>query len=162
MLFAVLPPAIAHAERMVLGELLEPFSWYLFVPAVFLSAWIGGLWMGIATSAVTTILIWWLFVPPEGGLTKEPRFMIPALVYFATGVLFSVFHRRLRWVTRQGAGALAELREKNREITRLHEQTRHLDALETQRLAKLEPSRTKPERADVDVARERDQEIVGS
>ena len=74
-IFATLPPFVALVLQWALWPLIQPFAWFLFCPAVFFSSWIGGLPAGLWTTAISTILVWWFFVPHEHPLAKgEPRY----------------------------------------------------------------------------------------
>ncbi len=129
-ILAMLPPFIADALQHLFWPFIQPFAWFLFYPAVFLSSWIGGARAGVAATILSTLLAWWSFVPPEHTLVKEePRYVLSAAVFVAMGILFSLFHSRLRQVTRQANEALTtarsasgRLQDANQQITRLIEQ----------------------------------------
>lgn len=106
---AILSPLLAAAVEHVLWPLIRPFAWLLFYPAVFFSAWAGGVWGGIAATGISTLLVWWSFVPPEHTLVKEdPRYLIPMAGFWLMGVLVSFFQARLTEATKRAAHALAE------------------------------------------------------
>lgn len=102
-------PLIAVLLQHLLWPMIRPFAWFLSYPAVFLSSWAGGMRAGLIATVFCTVLEWWFFVPPVHTFIKdEPRYVISALAFIAMGVLFSVFHKRLRTSMRQTASALAE------------------------------------------------------
>ncbi|MBZ5615868.1 MAG: SpoIIE family protein phosphatase [Acidobacteriia bacterium] len=129
-ILAMLPPFISVVLQHVFWPVIQPFAWFLFYPAVFLSSWIGGLWAGVAATVISTLLVWWSFVPPEHTLVKEePRYVLSAAVFVVMGILFSLFHGRLRRATQQASEALTaaslageKLQAVNDQITRLIEQ----------------------------------------
>ncbi len=107
-ILAFLPVVVALGVEWLFDAALHPFVWFLFYPAVFISAWIGGRGIGLAATAVSTLLVWWFFVPPQHAFLKEDlRYLLPAGVFAATGVLFSLFHDRL-WRIEQRYRALVD------------------------------------------------------
>ncbi len=71
---------------------------------------LGACWL--ASSLPSSLRFWfcWFFVPPEHTLAKEdPRYVLSVVVFVAMGILFSLFHGRLRRATRQVSEALATL-----------------------------------------------------
>ncbi len=106
LILALLPPFAALLAQWSLGPFIRPFVWFLFYPAVFISAWIGGRRIGLVATGLSTLLVWWFFVPPEHSFLKpDLHYLFPAGVFAATGVLFSVFHDRL-WRSEQRYRAL--------------------------------------------------------
>ncbi|MEW5855565.1 MAG: HAMP domain-containing sensor histidine kinase, partial [Myxococcota bacterium] len=142
---ALLPPLLALTLQLTFWSLIQPYVWFLFYPAVFAASWLGGLGAGLRATFISTALVWWFFVPPERAWMKdEPQQFIPAAVFVGMGVLFSIFHGRLRQATQRAAEALAtaqsanaELHQANAQITRLYEKTRELDELKTQFFANV-------------------------
>jgi PAS domain S-box-containing protein len=99
---AMLLPFVANALQHLLWPVIQPFAWILFYPAVFFSSWIGGVAGGVASTLISTLLVWWHFVPPEHTFAKgDPRQFFSAGVFIFMGILFSLFHGRLRAATRQ-------------------------------------------------------------
>ena len=43
----------------------QPSAWFLFYPTVFLSARIGGLLYGLASTFIPVMFVWWFFIPPQ-------------------------------------------------------------------------------------------------
>jgi PAS domain S-box-containing protein len=96
--------------QLMIWPIVRPYSWFLFIPAVFLSAWIGGRRLGILASILATLLIWYFFLPPERSFLFAQRpagAIAAALVFLGMGVVFSVFHDRLKRAERRAAEALA-------------------------------------------------------
>src|SRR5262245_64186873 len=89
-LLALLPPLIAALLELVFRNLVGANVWFLFYPAIFITSWIGDRRFGLIATALTTVMVWWLFVPPAmsiGG--KPPQELIAVVVFFITGVLFT-------------------------------------------------------------------------
>lgn len=128
---ALLPPLVALVVQWALWTLIQPYVWFLFYPAVFVSSWIGGLRAGLTATLASTALVWWFFVPPQHSLVKAPTQLIPAVVFIAMGVLFGVLNDRLRKANQRASEALATSRAATEEISRLYEKTRELDELKT-------------------------------
>jgi PAS domain S-box-containing protein len=95
----------------MIWPIIQPFAWFLFTPAVFLSAWIGGRWLGSLASVVATLLVWYFFLPPERSFTERTLGeTVAALTFLGTGVIFSLFHDRLKRANLRVAEALAASR----------------------------------------------------
>ena len=108
---ALLPPLAALAVQLLLWSLIQPYVWFLFYPAVFISSWIGGFRAGLGATALSTLIVLWFFVPPTHALLKgEPRAWFPTVVFVAMGVLFSIFHERLRRSERRSRDSEAQAR----------------------------------------------------
>ncbi len=85
---------VAWGVQTLLWAQVKPMVWIFFYPAVFFSSLIGGLWCGLAATAVSAAVVWRFFIVP--GVGVDVRFEIQAGVFLAMGVLFSVFNDRLR------------------------------------------------------------------
>lgn len=122
---------MALAVQWLLWGLIRPSVWFLFYPAVFVSSRIGGLRPGVASTLLSTALVWWFFVSPPQTLLKPPRELFPALVFTSMGIFFAVFHERLRQARQRLADALAASERAKEEVSRLYAKTRELDELKT-------------------------------
>ena len=102
------PVLIAFLVQLMIWPIIRPFAWFLFIPAVFLSAWIGGRVIGSLATVVATLLIWYFFLPPERSfVVRDVGDIVAALTFLGTGVLFSLFHDRLKRANLKVAEALA-------------------------------------------------------
>ena len=138
LLLAMLPPLGAFALQWLFWDYINPFVWFLFYPAVFLSSWLGGRVAGLLATILCVTIVWWFFIPPEHTFVKDHLgYLFPAAVFVGIGVLFSLFHGRLRSANRQAVEALAAVRSANAEIRRLLEKTRELDELKMQFFASV-------------------------
>jgi len=107
---AVLIPLVAFAVQWVFWEDIQPYAWFLFFPAVFSSSWVGRLWGGLLATVLSTLLVWYFFIPPHFSFALEhPVNLVSIIVFVGMGILFSLFHERLRQ-TKQMLNAEEELR----------------------------------------------------
>jgi PAS domain S-box-containing protein len=127
---AILPPLTVFTVQTLFWSVISPFAWFLFYPAVFLSSWIGGFWSGVAATVLSTMLVWWRFLPPEGSFRiGEPKYLITTGVYIAMGLAFSAFHERLRRASREAAVALAASQRANERLKNVIDERRVFAAL---------------------------------
>jgi sigma-B regulation protein RsbU (phosphoserine phosphatase) len=119
---AILSPLLTAIAEQWLWQFIRPFAWFLFYPAVILSAWIGGLSGGIIATLLSTVLAWWWCIPPEYTFSKDdPRYFLPAAVFFCVSLTISFFQGRLKKQTRQIANALNEAREAGKRLQGAHD-----------------------------------------
>jgi PAS domain S-box-containing protein len=130
-MLAMLPPLAAFALQSVFWPAIRPYVWFLFYPAVFFSSWIGGLPSGVMATVASAVLVWWFFIPPEYSFAVEtPQSLLSIAIFTGMGVLFSVFHERLRKANTQAAEALDQLQRANEELeTRVRQRTAELAQL---------------------------------
>ena len=96
-IFAILPPFVACGLQWLLWDYIDPYVWFLFFPAAYCSAWIGGLWGGLAGTAIGAVLVWYVFMPPSFSFALDrPVAALSILVFMVTGALFAFFFERLR------------------------------------------------------------------
>lgn len=94
---AILLPFAAAGMQWLLWDYIKPYVWFLFFPAAFFSAWLSGLRGGIAGTAIGALLVWYVFIPPSFSFALEqPASAFSIVVFVVTGILFAVFHERLR------------------------------------------------------------------
>uniref|UniRef100_C6DZP1 histidine kinase n=1 Tax=Geobacter sp. (strain M21) TaxID=443144 RepID=C6DZP1_GEOSM len=150
-LLAGLLPLAALALQWLLWERLQPYVWLFFYPAVFLSSWVGGRVAGLLATAFSAVVVWYLFIPPRYSFSLvHPSTIIALLIFAGMGVLFSLFHERLRRAGRQTRLALAEailgrehlehlMEERTRELVSLVDELRRKEAdlRRSQELAKI-------------------------
>ncbi len=96
-ILAVLPPFIAFFLQWMFWETIKPYSWFFFFPAVFLSSWLGGLIVGLISTGISVVIVWWYFIPPIYSFTLEsPTHLFSILMFMVMGVLFSLSNDRQR------------------------------------------------------------------
>lgn len=104
---ALLIPIGILLLQLLFWSYIEPYSWALFYPCVFLASAIGGRPGGFGATALSTVLVIYFFVPPRYSLALEqPAHIIPALVFMAVGVLLCMLDERLRRILHEGNLAL--------------------------------------------------------
>lgn len=135
---ALLLPFFALTLQWMLWPWIAPFVWFLFFPAVFFSARLGGLWSGLAGTVLSIGLVWFFFIPPQLSWKMEhPANVYSMGMFLVMGYLFSDSQERLRRAQRNSEAALAETRAANDKITRLYQKTLELDELKTQFFANV-------------------------
>lgn len=103
-------PVLALALQWLLWEAIMPYVWVFFYPAVFFSSWVGGKLAGLLATAFSALAVWFIFMSPMQSPALERSASTLALAIFsAMGVLFSLFHERLREANRRASSALAEV-----------------------------------------------------
>jgi signal transduction histidine kinase/PAS domain-containing protein/BarA-like signal transduction histidine kinase len=94
---AVLLPFIAFFLQWMFWETIKPYVWFFFFPAVFLSSWLGGLIVGLISTGISAVIVWWYFIPPINSFTFEsPAHLFSILMFMVMGVLFSLSNDRQR------------------------------------------------------------------
>jgi PAS domain-containing protein len=111
LVLAALSPLVACGLQLVFWSAIQPFVWLLFYPAVFFSSWVGGLRGGLMATLLSTVLAWYYFIPPQFSFAvQRPVAFLSMATFMGMGVLFSLFHGRLRRASQQAAEALAAAR----------------------------------------------------
>ncbi|MDB6117956.1 MAG: sensory box protein [Verrucomicrobiaceae bacterium] len=111
---ALVPPVAALIVQWLCWSWLQPFVWFLFYPAVFLSAWIGGRNGGLWATLLSALAVWYVFLPPILSFSihgSGPMFSV--LMFLLMGGLFSEMHQRMRMATQKVAQVLATLQASN-------------------------------------------------
>lgn len=139
LLISLLLPFLACAVQWLLWDAyVKPYVWFLFFPAAFFSAWLGGLAGGLASTCIGALLVWFVFIPPQFSFQLQELAAAFSIVLFVVmGSLFAWVFGRLRAAMRRTDEALAETRAANAEITRLYEKTRELDEIKTRFFANV-------------------------
>lgn len=104
----VLVPLLALSAQWLLWDWVRPYAWFLFYPAVFLSAMLGGLAGGLVATALSVPLVWYLFIPPQWSFAIARPADAASIVLFALcGLMLSLFSQRL--ISRRSRWAESEL-----------------------------------------------------
>ncbi len=120
LLLAMTPPILAFILQWMFWSTIQPYVWFLFFPAVFISSWIGGLLPGLVSTLFSVVLVSWFFIPPQFTFSdKAPMSLISIALFSVMGALFSSSHERLRRLNQQAEDANATLRasEENLSVT---------------------------------------------
>ncbi len=129
LILAALIPLAAFGLQWIFWSSFKPFAWFLFYPAVFFGSWVGGLRGGLVATVLSTGLGWYFFIPEESSFAvQRPIAFLSIAVFMGMGVLFSLFHGRLRAANRQAAEALAAVSTANDQMEeRVRERTAKLE-----------------------------------
>jgi K+-sensing histidine kinase KdpD len=101
-IFALLLPFIAFSLQWMFWEIITPYAWFFFFPAVFFSSWFGGLIIGLISTGISAVIVWWYFIPPISSFELEsPMHLVSILMFMVVGVLFSLFNDWQRKVSRK-------------------------------------------------------------
>lgn len=136
---ALLLPFLACGLQWLLWEdYIRPYVWFLFFPAAFFSAWLGGLTGGLASGVSGALLVWYVFIPPPFSFALENVAASSSILLFVImGGLFGWVFERLEQAQRRTAEALDATENANEKITRLYEKTLELDELKSQFFANV-------------------------
>ena len=93
---AVLLPVLVFFLQWQLWYAIQPYAWFLFYPTVFFSVLIGRLRGGILATVISTLLVWFVFIPTEFSFAiQSPWAMLSVVVFFASGIGFSFFYEHI-------------------------------------------------------------------
>lgn len=96
-LLSILPPLVAAILQWMLWPWLKPLALVLFYPAVFVCSWIGGMRGGLVGTALSIMLIWYVFAPPEWTLAwKSANIAIGLFVFAIMGAALAMLHEKVR------------------------------------------------------------------
>jgi len=93
---SILPPLVAFAIQWRFWSFFRPNVWFIFYPAVLVSAWIGGLRAAVLATGLSTVLVLTFFLPPEGLVSATPGSYVAAGIFFAAGVGVGLVVERLK------------------------------------------------------------------
>jgi signal transduction histidine kinase len=124
---ALAPPALAVLCETRYGAAVRPHMWYPLYPALFISSWIGDWASSLITTILAVIYVWWTRVQLTGTSSGGDN-MFGLVSLLATGVLFTVFHDRLRKTN----GRLAAVNRTLRMLERMREEWASLVAHDLQ------------------------------
>lgn len=111
LIIAVLPPLVAGMLQWFFWGAIQPYAWFLFFPAAFVSSWLGGLRPGLISTVFSAALVTWFFIPPQFSFTVEtPMALVSVGMFCLMGVLFSISHEKRIRSVRQAVEANSALR----------------------------------------------------
>ena len=94
---AVMVPFLACAIQWTFWDIFQPLVWFLFYPAVFASASLAGLWGGVVGTAISSLLVWYFFMPPSlSWAIKAPNHVASLAVFLVIGYLVGRMYERQR------------------------------------------------------------------
>jgi PAS domain S-box-containing protein len=140
---ATLTPAAAGLLQWALWDIIRPYVWFLFYPAVYCASWATGLAGGIWATLLSAFLVLYFFIPPAYSLSTGVASSYYSVVMFSVlGVVFALTHERLRKANHAASDALAsaqrtnqELQHAQRRIEGLYQKTLELDAAKSRFVA---------------------------
>ncbi len=139
LLLAILLPFVACGVQWLLWDAyIKPYVWFLFFPAAFFSAQLGGLRGGLAGTLIGALLVWYVYIPPQFSLLLEtPSSTASIVLFIIMGSLFAWFFEQLQQAMRRSDEARLLAEHNQEEITRLYRKTLELDELKNQFFANV-------------------------
>jgi len=137
-ILALLLPCAALLLQWLLWRWISPFVWFIFFPAIFFSARIGGRWGGMLSTVLSIVLVWFFFITPQlSWHVSNLHNLLSVPLFLLMGYLLSDNQERLQRAQRKMAAALDETRAANQQTLQLYQKTLELDQLKTQFIANL-------------------------
>ncbi|WP_347986136.1 PAS domain S-box protein [Methylomonas sp. AM2-LC] len=94
---AVIIPVIATMLQLWLMHFIPHTTWLLLYPAVFISAWLGGVWGGIVASIFAALLGVYFFIPPFHSFQlSDPNYAYSIVLFIVMGVFFGLIFEKLK------------------------------------------------------------------
>ncbi len=98
---AVLLPFLTCYIQWLLWDYITPFVWFLFFPTAFFSAWLGGIFTGLAATVISALLVWYVFIPPSFSFALEnPASAFSIVAFILMGALYVFIFERMRVLMR--------------------------------------------------------------
>jgi two-component system, sensor histidine kinase and response regulator len=83
--------------QLLLWPYVSPSRWFLFYPVILFAPWIGGLIGGLGATALSALLVWYFFLPPQQSwAVVEWSSLVSTSVFLICGIAFSLFYERVR------------------------------------------------------------------
>lgn len=126
------PPGIAFVCQWFLWPYVAPRSWFLFYPAVFLSAIAGGVRSAFIASSVSAFLAVYFFMEPRFSFQiHSTANQISIALFIGIALLFGITQDRFKRAQREAAAALTAERELHQTLERrIQERTAALERSE--------------------------------
>ncbi|ACB34767.1 multi-sensor hybrid histidine kinase [Leptothrix cholodnii SP-6] len=102
---APLTPLVALAIQWSFWPWLQPFAWFLFYPAIFFAARLGGRIGAWLATALSVVLVWTVFIGPSPGV-GNPSAVFSTIVFALMGILFGEAQEQLMRALRKDRQAL--------------------------------------------------------
>lgn len=142
---AIVLPIVACGIQWLLWYKISPFVWFLFFPTVFFSAWLSGMVGGLASTVISTALVWYFFFPPQlSWAVQNPNNLFSVVLFIVMGFFFSLVFSMLKKANQRAKESLTaaelanlHLEESNKKISALYEKTKEIDILKTQFFANV-------------------------
>ncbi len=125
---ALVLPFIALGLQWMLWPWLDPFVWFLFFPAVFFSARLGGMAGGLVSTLLSVALAWYFFMPPPySWKVSNPSHIYSVVLFLGMGYLFGAGEERVRRTKQRAYAAHAATEVATRESAQLLRRTQDLE-----------------------------------
>jgi PAS domain S-box-containing protein len=90
-------PFLVCLLQLLLWPYVSPSRWFLFYPVILFAPWIGGMTGGVGATALSALLVWYFFLPPQQSwAVAEWSSLISTAAFVGCGIAFSLFHERVR------------------------------------------------------------------
>jgi len=108
---------VALGVQWLCWSWLKPLVWFLFFPAVFFSAWIGGRRGGLWATVFSTALVFCVFIVPNPAIAgRHGHVLLSMCVFIGMGMLMSLLHGRLQNTTARLTAVLGVLQATNQHL----------------------------------------------
>ena len=95
-ILAFIPPSAAFLVDWAFYDAIAPNIWFIFYPALFVSARLGGLVPTLAATVATMAATWWTLVPPRFSLLGHGREVVAAAMLVVTSCIMASLLEQLR------------------------------------------------------------------
>ncbi|MHC1781810.1 MAG: HD domain-containing phosphohydrolase [Anaerolineaceae bacterium] len=120
---SLLIPGIACLFQYFFWDHFKPFIWFLFYPAVFLSAQISGRWGGLAAAIFSAGLAVFFFVDPIYSFTiVDPMVFYSIIIFILMGFLFGNLQQKLIQEHNKAEESLLKLRKSESSLQKLNDE----------------------------------------
>jgi signal transduction histidine kinase len=120
-------PWAACGIQLLLWDYLTGLVWFLFYPAVFLAAYLGGVVVSLLATLEAAVLGFYCFVPPRFTWRGfDSGIQLSVFAFVLMGVAFTLFHEHLRRTARRANEALELAERSNHELARSRDEVVHL------------------------------------
>jgi PAS domain S-box-containing protein len=138
--FALASPLIVTVVQYFFWEFIDPFTWFLFLTAVFFSAQLGGLRCAMISAMLSVISVWFLFLQPgfSWQLHQLNHFYVIAL-FLLMSYLIGKSQEKLNKAQDSLNGLLHASIDRGQEILNLYEKNLALDQIKFSQLANSLP-----------------------
>lgn len=90
-------PLLATGVQWLLWPFVQPFSWFIYWPAISLCIIYGNFKQGILAILVASLCAWWFFVPQQfSWIAHNPFSYITAFIFVSVNISVSYIYNRLK------------------------------------------------------------------
>jgi PAS domain S-box-containing protein len=115
---ATVPPGAAFLVQWLLWPQIRPFSWFLFYPAVFISAIAGGLRAALPASVLSAMLVMHFFMERRGLQIESPAALFSVAIFVCMGVILGAAQDRFRTMRELAVRSLAAEKDARENLER--------------------------------------------